>query len=180
MLAEISCMILRLLMKVGFKALVPVAAVVGLGSYMSYMNGGDPAQIAQQLVAKAQTGQGVEAAAKYSSSNQARGLVENLGSTVGATLGQARQGIARATGAVKSEEQATTNPNQRTVYRWVDSSGGVQFGTHPEADARDIEAIGLRRDNSSAPVAAAAKPRLEGYPAGKSHLELLLHRSVPD
>lgn len=176
-------MILRLLTKIGLKALLPVVAVAGIGSYMMYMNGGDPASTAKQLVTKVQnSGQSAPAGLGTANSNPGGSIVGNIGSTVGATLGQARQTVARAAAVVTGEEQpaASTPDGLRTVYRWVDSSGGTQFGTHPSADAREIESIGLRRGGSGAPATAAAKPRDEGYPLGKSHAGLLQHISVPD
>ncbi len=177
-------MILRLLAKIGFKALLPVAAVVGLGSYMSYMNGGDPAASARDIVAKAQQGgQGSSAGYGVESPNPARNIMDSLGKTVNATVGQARQSVARATAVVSNNEQgAEGNAAGKTVYRWVDNAGGVQYGTHPTADAREIEAIGLRSGGSDTPTpaAAAAKPAAEGYPLGRSHTELLRHLSVPD
>ena len=181
--AENYCMILRLLSKIGFKALLPVVAVAGLGSYMIHMNGGDPASTAKELVSKVQSGGQTTTGGLGggANSNPAPGIVENIGSSVGATISQARQSVARAAAVVTRDEQpAATADGLRTVYRWVDSSGGTQFGTHPTADAREIEAIGLRRGGSGAPTTAAALPRAEGYPLGKSHSDLLQHISVPD
>ena len=150
---------------------------------MNYMNGGDPASTAQQLLSKVQSGGQTTTAELGSgiSSNPAGAIVENIGSTVGATIGQARQSVARAAAVVTRDEPPVAKADGlRTVYRWVDSSGGTQFGTHPTADAREIEAIGLRRGGSGAPATAAALPRAEGYPLGKSHADLMQHISVPD
>lgn len=175
-----------MLLKIGFKATLPLAATAGLVGYMMYMNGADPVATASKLVSEGSNG-AIQVPASTSSQGipgqVATSFGESVNATFNATLGKARETMARV-GSQSSSRSANGAPQARgpVAYRWRDSSGGVQFGTHPPADATEVKEVSLTPANgSAAPKAQAAKPAaLQQLPRGLDHSELLQHLSAPD
>jgi len=176
-----------MLLKIGFKATLPLAATAGLVGYMMYMNGGDPAATAAHLVTTGTNG-AITVPSSSSSGAQAgyprKSFGESVNDTFSSTLGKARQKMADVGSKVTSGPGSDAPKRGAVAYRWRDSSGGVQFGTHPPADATEVREVSLASASGSAPRAQAAKRAkpavLQQLPRGLDHSDLLQHLSAPD
>ncbi len=129
-------MIVKLLLKIAFKACLPLVAMVGIVSYMLYMNGGDPLSMGKQMISSMDFGKSATNA-----TSSITGTFDAIGSKVGASPGGAKKGS--------------------TVYKWVDAAGVTQYGSAPPEDATGVTAIKLKKGpapEAIAPTTAAATP----------------------
>jgi len=143
-------MILRLLLKIGFKAFLPLAATLGIIFYMGYMNGGDPMSTARKVLA--QTGGGA-ATSQPSAMERMKGSVTGTFDTI---MGKTRESVASIKRSSGPEASAALPSGQASsgVYRWEDSTGTTHYGSNPPADAQNVRPVALR--SNPAPSATSA------------------------
>ena len=170
-------MILRLLLKIGFKACLPLAATLGIIFYMSYMNGGDPVNSARKVLAQSGSG----------AAGQPGALARMKGSVAGtfdAIFGDSGPTVA----AALSKQQDSPE-----VYRWEDAAGSTHYGTHPPVDAQNIRPVALRSNPQSAEAGPSSTnrdvvPGMPGVvlpggvqlPEGVDYRRVLGHIEEPD
>jgi len=123
-------MIGKLICKILLKATLPLAAMIGISSYMLYMNGGDPLK----LLKMATGGVG----------SQASGLLDSARENSQAMLDGIQDGIGG-----DGEAAPARSP---TVYRWVDAGGSTHFGTSPPTDARQVVQMSVDPDRNVIPT----------------------------
>lgn len=99
-----------LIFKLLFKAMVPLCIIFGIMSYLSYLNGGNPASIFE--------GMGSSVMAKFNDVKQAVGqLPEKVSEVIGD----------------KNEEKGAGS--KRTFYKWQDASGAWHYSEEsPDSD----------------------------------------------
>jgi len=153
-------MILRLLLKIGFKAFLPLAATLGIIFYMSYMNGGDPMSSARKVLA--QTGAGTSGP----------GTMERMKGSVTGTfdsiMGKTRESVASIQRSSGPEASAALPSGQGSsgVYRWEDSSGATHYGSNPPTDALNVRPVALRSNPapSATSTSSASSDAVPGMP----------------
>lgn len=102
----------RLVVKLLFKACVPLVAVAGVLTYGVYLKGGDPAGLWKHVA----TGAFGQAGAMFTQAkDDAAALAGNLSGEGGITGGLMK-------------------PDSTTVYTWTDAEGGTHFGTTAPSD----------------------------------------------
>lgn len=128
---------MKLLFKIVLKACLPLVAMVGIVSYMLYMNGGDPLAMGKHMIAKI-------------SPPSARQIAGSARTGASNTLSSITNGVKSATG----QGSAVGKPQ---VYKWLDASGVTQYGSHPPEGARDIQPMKIKSSPApSEPTPSAA------------------------
>lgn len=127
-------MLIKMILKVSLKALLPVAAMLGMAAYSIHLKGGDPAAMARSIGGRMQS----QASATFNSATQAASN----------TLGGSLDGLSSAA------------DGKGAVYRWTDAAGVTHFST--ERPAGDAERILLDPDrNMIVGVKISAPPSVE-------------------
>ena len=176
-------MIIRLLLKIGFKALLPLAAMLGIVFYMSYMNGGDPVNSARKV--HAQSGVG---SSQTSAMERMKGSVVD---TFDSVFGKTKVSVASITRSSGLETSAALPSEQggSGVYRWEDSAGATHYGSHPPADARNVRPVALQSNpapsaatdsSGSTAVPGVTLPAGVRLPEGVDYQRLLGHIDEPE
>lgn len=111
-------MLLKLILKISLKAILPFAAILGISAYSIYLKGGDPAGMARNLAGNVGWDLSAKASGTLDSVTQSAGSA--LNSLTGASSGRGEK------------EQ---------VYRWTDAAGVTHFSTNPPAGVLDTETI---------------------------------------
>lgn len=99
-----------LFLKLFFKMMMPVFLLMGIGTYLLYIQGKDPFQAFRSNTPDSAP----------SLTTQALTKVQGLG-----------QKVSQAT-------QSKTPPQTRAIYRWVSASGTTTFGTSPPPNAKNL------------------------------------------
>ncbi len=115
-------------LKLLFKATVPVIALVGIMSYMMYMQGQDPLAPLKSV---------------------ASGIGDQFNRT-GRSVKSAASNFGDLTDSLASENNndADTGGSNRRIYRWVNADGVIHFGTSkPESETR-VTALDINPDEN--------------------------------
>lgn len=102
--------------KIILKMLVMLAIFMGIGSYGAYLTGSSIPIFNQQNLAK----------------------VKSTWNKTVATVSQPKKIVSSAPSVMKN---AVQGEEEKTLFRWKDSQGGIHFGDQPSADATDIQPI---------------------------------------
>lgn len=122
----------KLVLKVLFKASIPLMMVVGVTSYSMYLRGGDP----MALVGKVGGGAGQQLSA----------LVDSVKSSTKSTLSAAQA-------TVTAEESSSGGPD--TLYRWTDADGSPYYSN---IKPPGVEATVVKVDPNQNVMQATPKP----------------------
>lgn len=131
-------MVTRMVLKILFKACLPLVAVVGIMSYMMYLNGGDP----KAVIAKVFSG----------AAGQARSSMQQAG--------QSAKSLVPSSNSSSSSESSSVS----TVHRWVDSNGVTHFSSTAPTD---VQSQTMRVNANANVVASTPKPKVVKPAAGK-------------
>jgi len=141
-------MITRLLFKLGFKAVVPIVASLGLISYMSYTQGGDPLAYARMMLGNASSsGPSSLERASGSVTGTFAAIYDKTSGSINAVNRHLSTGDGEQPAIGAANEQYPNNGS--TVYRWKDAAGNTHFGSHPDENAVDIVPISVSKGRSS-------------------------------
>ena len=141
-------MIIRLLCKIGFKVALPVVASVGLISYMSYTQGGDPLAYARMMVGNSNSANPLERASE-SVAGTFDAIYDKTSGSLSAVSRQLSIGDQPDLAAAKGQNSGSIENDGSIVYRWKDAAGNTHFGSHPDDDAIDIVPISVSKGNRS-------------------------------
>lgn len=132
-------MLTRIVLKILFKACLPLVAVVGIMSYMMYLNGGDP----KALIAKVFSG----------AAGQARSSMQQAG--------QSARSLTPSSLTPSSEGSSIS-----TVHKWVDSDGVTHFSSSAPAN---VQSQTMRVNANANVVASTPKPKPKADPSAASN-----------
>jgi len=140
-------MIARLLFKLGFKAVVPIVASLGLISYMSYTQGGDPLAYARMMLGNGSSGPNTLERASGSVTGTFATIYDKTSISIDAVNRHLSTGDGEQPALGAANEQNSNKGS--TVYRWKDAAGNTHFGSHPDENAVDIVPISVSKGRSS-------------------------------
>lgn len=104
-------MLAKLVLKLCFKACVPLVLVAGIATYGVYLNGGDPGAIWKAVASGAS-------------------------SELGTMLGNARSTVSNSVANVKDGAIASADNPTTEVYMWKDASGVAHFSNSKPSDVQ--------------------------------------------
>jgi len=141
----------RLILKILFKATIPLLMIVGVTSYSMYLRGGDPLA----LMGKISGGAGQQLAT----------MVDSVKSGTRSTLSTAQA-------TVTAEESSSGGPE--TLYRWVDADGSPFYSN---IKPPGIEATVVKVDPNQNVIQATPKPTAK--PSGGEPATGAAQQSLP-
>lgn len=150
-------MIVRLLFKLGFKAVVPIVASLGLISYMSYTQGGDPLAYARMMLGNSSSGPSSLERASDSVTGTFAAIYDKTSGSINAVNRHLSTGDDEQPAIGAATDKYSNNGS--AVYRWKDAAGNTHFGSHPDEDAIDVVLISAPKGRSSAPSDAYTTSR---------------------
>lgn len=130
-------MITRLVLKILFKATIPLLMVVGVTSYSLYLRGGDPLALASKV-----TG----------------GAGESISNMVSSVKDSTRSTLVAAKSTLTSDDSGSGG--SETLYRWVDADGSPHYSNVKPEGVRELSVVKVDPNQNvlNAPATGKATP----------------------